>query len=86
MASNTSIHVLQNNKHDCAAANAGIMAHFLCINSSVFYSDAVRHLLYGVQGGSQHVETSASKPQKAQGAAESPSCDCSMTCGEQANS
>ena len=30
VASNTSKHVKKNNKHNCAAANAGIMAYFVC--------------------------------------------------------
>ena len=84
VASNTSIHVQQNNKHNCAAANAGIMAHCVCISPSVFYTDAVRHLFCRVQRGSKHVETSA-KAQKAYVGAESLSCDCSLTCGLQSN-
>ena len=30
--------------HQCAAANAEGMAHFVCMNPSIFYNNAVRHL------------------------------------------
>ena len=51
VASNISIHIQQKNKHNCAAANAGIMAHFVCISPSFCYTDAVPHLFCQVQRG-----------------------------------
>ncbi len=51
VASTTSIHLQQfeNSRDQCAVANAGTMAHDVCINPSVFYTCGMRHCFCCVQ-------------------------------------